>query len=148
MQNPNYSVPLEQGAPFVLRPADPGAGNDLAILVPNHVRWLIHYLTFTLTTAVGGAVRRPTFRVDDVTGNFISFEANATQAAAIARVWAFTPQPAPTGTTIGGNLYASMPENILLLPNMTLTMLIQTIAAGDTITNARLYGRRWIERSV
>lgn len=148
MGSNNYSVPLEQGAPFVLRPADPIAGASLPILVPNHLRWEFHYIRFLLANDGNAAVRRVTFRVDDPAGNFITWDTDITLAASLTFLYILVPGASNAITTIDGNRFGFFPENILLLPNMTLTILIQNIQAGDQISGILLYGRQWAERSV
>jgi len=147
MQPPSYSVPLEQGAPFVLRPANPAAGASLTIPVPAHARWRFEHVRFTLATAVGGAVRTPTFRANDATGVFAQLEPNGTQAASLTRTWHFMAQESFIIFTSGANIYTPMPPRFVLLPGMDLQILIQTIQAGDQISDVLTYGRQWAERS-
>ncbi len=143
-----YSVPIEQGAPFVLDVANPSAGADLTQLVPNHVRWEFHTMRFTFTTDANTANRRVTYQLDDTTGTFVSYEMGGEQTDTLARTYFLTPSDLQTLNTIGGNLYGFFPRNLLLLPGMTFRILIQNIQVGDQIADFRAYGRRWVERSV
>ncbi len=146
--NPNYSVPIEQGGPFVLRPADPGAGASLSQLTVGHFRWEFHLLAFTLTTDANAANRRVTIQLSDVTGTFMSWDLNAQQTASLVREYWLQPGEGNAVTGIDGNLYGFYPRNLLLKPDVTLKILIQNIQVGDEITSAFFTGRRWVERSV
>ena len=148
MGSNNYSVPLEQGAPFVLRPADPIVGASFSILVPNHVRWELLYVQFQLITAPAGGARMVIFQLDDATGAFLIWEQNATQAASMGLSYHFVPGDGNAAATIGQRRYGVFPRNLILLPNTTIHFAIDAINPSDVVSNVFIHARRWAERNV
>jgi hypothetical protein len=145
---PSYSVPLSQGSMIIERPATPAPGAGFYLVVPNHTRWLIQTVMFSLTTDANVANRRPTPQWYDTTGLWFQQEPNGTQAASLTRYWFFRPDNGIAVTTIAGNIYASLPPPFVMLPNHRIQFTIADIQAGDQVDNIRVLLYRWVERNV
>ncbi len=148
MGSNNYSVPLEQGAPFVLRAPNPDVGASFSILVPNHVRWQLLYVQFQLITNPAGGVRRINFELDDATGPFLLWQQDSTQMASTGILYHFVPGDGNGVTSIGSSKYGVFPRNLILLPNTTISFTVDAINPADTLSAIVIHARRWAERSV
>lgn len=148
MNEVNYSVPLEQGAPFVERLTDPAGGANLLFVIPNHLRIQLESIRLTFATDATAVTRRFNIRFFDATGIITQKEWTVSQAATLTRFYHAVPQDVIDSTLVGNNLYGPLGYNGVMLPNQRLEITFNTIQAGDAITDAILSGKRWVERNV
>lgn len=118
--------------------ANRGAGIEPSFNVPGSERMLLMGVSFVLTAAAGGSNRTPVLEIKDGSG--------VIQCCAVAG-FALTPGSSATyGYTHGlsewdqaNNLFASGPCPMLPMDSATVvTIHVENLAAGDTLTNIRL----------
>lgn len=147
---PSYSVPLEQGAPRAINPADPAAGANY--LMPDsdllNVRFNVLRVTFDFVTAAGGGDRQMRLIFPNGTPFGHEFIVQATQAAALTRVYHLDPVNPQTPVTVGTDIIAPLPSDIPLnLPFFKLQIVPIGIQAGDQLQNIAIMGRAWAQRT-
>ena len=131
------------GPPDVVK-VDPFAG-DVAAAIGAEGKWTeVKAVSFELDCAAGGGVRTPRLAwFADDTAPFAQVLAPFTIAASNAAQVTFAADVQPAGQDNGPTIVAPLPE-LMLLPGWTLALDVVDGAAGDTVTNVRVYLQRYI----
>jgi hypothetical protein len=130
--------------PLVL--PSPAAGAALTYTIPGSVEQMVLSVSFTLTCAAGGGVRTPHVDFLDYSGQpFASVGAPFTVAATFASRLTFGVGVQQFGAANAARIGAGIPP-LRLGDGLQVRLTADGLAAGDTITLARMFVRQWAVR--
>lgn len=123
--------------------ADPGAGNNATIATPGLKKNVLDFLSFLLTTDVNAAnrVTRLLLVQGGVTRVIATPQAIVPSSSAVYLLW--NHGPGQVTTTANPNYQECLPSNVDLEAADTITITIENIQVGDTLTEIRHWWKVW-----
>lgn len=146
MQN-NYSVPLEQGEPFIVHVANPAVATNWFYLLANGYRYKLLSCMFRLVTDANVANRVVGLNINlaGVIHSEYYRAANVTAGLTIDCTFAVG-----IGTPYGPFdtfLAVPLPDPMPLQPQFIIESDVKYMQVGDQISDIYLYFARWVEQS-
>lgn len=141
-QNPFGSNPSDI---ITITPIDPSAGNNLSLAVASNARWRILFVGFLLTTDANVATRLVQVHGFDSLDRIYDTAPNLAQAASLAHNYSFNTGVGQAYTGGDGSVaIAPINSDHILRSTDDIRITIQSIQAGDTITDIRIRFLQWI----
>ena len=131
----------------VENPANPGAGNNWSVTVPNNVLLHLRGVSFQFLTDANVANRYPTLLVNNGTADVIVIPSVVLQTASVTYQWCFSIEAYPITTAVNNHATARIPRQVVMAPGWTLSSSVWNLQAGDTITNIYIVWGRHVLRS-
>lgn len=133
-----------QGYVAQQRPANPGAGNDISVVVPTGARWKFHGMGFDVTSSADVADRFIALYVDDAGRSIFTSAYGPAQAASLTKSYYFANCGYFTTAFVSNNLSIGFP-NLILAAGMHISSSAFNLQLADTITSVTLLIEEWIE---
>lgn len=128
-----------RGSFYQVASANPAAGAELTMTVPDNELWIVKGLTVTLVTDSNTATRLVHF-VFELHGGPGTFDiaAPATQLLSLTRTYTLLPVGAGPTTVSGDDILVPIPNEIIMTDNDILSTTTDNIQAGDDFGVARV----------
>jgi hypothetical protein len=132
------------GAPRVITGANPAAGAEISVTVPDNCRWRLLGMKFTLVTAAAAATRQVHIVISDGTTVVADYPAGGTQIISLTRTY-YAAVFGVNNALITASEYVNLPPDIILTAGWKIATVTDAMDVGDDYGAPALYVEESVE---